>query len=74
MSTKAPDISFPAILTVRCRGEVLASGGISLNSSSVKVMAGNEAPGAKAEIDVLNSSGVMPTGTYKSVIASSNCC
>ena len=54
VSTRAHDISFPAILAVRCRGDVLASGGISFSSSSVKVTAGNEALGAKVAIVVLN--------------------
>ncbi|XXG47557.1 hypothetical protein AAC387_Pa02g2184 [Persea americana] len=42
VSTKAPDISFSATLAVRCRGEVLASGGISFSSSSVKLRIGKD--------------------------------
>ena len=73
MSTRAPDISFSATLTVRCRGEVLASGGISFSSSSVKLRIGEKVSGDKEAMDALSCSGVIFSETYKWVMASISC-
>ena len=58
---------------MRCKGEVLASGGISFKSSSVKLGIGKDVSDDKDAMDARSCSGVIFSETCKSVMESISC-